>query len=89
MSLFLAEFSARLRRTEDTSAGQIGASAMLHGGELQRAGFTIGQVVHAYGDVCQEIAAFARLHGRHVELVFVRVRETSGCKASGRSCRPS
>lgn len=34
---------------------QIGRSAALHGAELLRLGFTIDQVVHDYGDVCQSI----------------------------------
>jgi signal transduction histidine kinase len=53
--LFLHEFLERLRHHEDPGAAQIGASASLHGGELLQAGFTIGQVVHGYGDVCQAI----------------------------------
>ena len=57
--LFLAEFSERLRQTDDTNADQIAASATRHGGELLRAGFTIGQVVHSYGDVCQAITELA------------------------------
>lgn len=53
--LFLHEFLERLRHQEESGAAQIGASASLHGGELLEAGFTIGQVVHGYGDVCQAI----------------------------------
>jgi hypothetical protein len=37
----------------------IGRSAALHGNELQRLGFTVDQVVHAYGDVCQAITGLA------------------------------
>jgi hypothetical protein len=37
----------------------IGRSAALHGNELQRLGFTVDQVVHAYGVVCQAITGLA------------------------------
>jgi hypothetical protein len=38
---------------------EIGRSAALHGAELLRLGFTIDQVVHDYGDVCQAVTALA------------------------------
>lgn len=50
---------------EDASAGripfppEIGRSAALHGAELLRRGFTVDQVVHDYGDVCQAITEMA------------------------------
>ena len=34
-------------------------SALRHGGELRRAGFTVAQVVHDYGDVCQAVTELA------------------------------
>jgi hypothetical protein len=37
----------------------IGRAAALHGAELLRRGFSIDQVVHDYGDVCQCITALA------------------------------
>jgi signal transduction histidine kinase len=37
--------------------------ATAHGAELLRRGFTIGQVVHDYGDVCQTITGLASEHG--------------------------
>ena len=37
----------------------IGRAAALHGTELLRQGFSIDQVVHAYGDVCQSVTALA------------------------------
>jgi len=42
---------------EDRS--EIGESAALHGRELLRHGFTIEQVVHDYGDLCQAITSLA------------------------------
>ena len=38
---------------------QIGRSAALHGAELLNLGFTMEQVVHDYGDVCQSITGMA------------------------------
>jgi len=39
--------------------GIIGAAATLHGRELMRQGFSVSQVVHGYGDVCQAITEVA------------------------------
>ena len=38
---------------------EIGLAASLHGIELLRAGYTVDQVVHDYGDVCQSITELA------------------------------
>jgi hypothetical protein len=58
--LFLTQLSETLR-LETTSApfptDAIGATAARHGGELLRSGFTVSQVVHDYGDICQTITA--------------------------------
>ncbi len=48
----------RLVGTDDR-AKSIDHTAALHGGELLRNGFTIGQVVHGYGDVCQIVTELA------------------------------
>jgi hypothetical protein len=37
----------------------IGRAAALHGAELLRIGYTVDQVVHDYGDVCQSVTALA------------------------------
>jgi hypothetical protein len=42
----------------DTNAA-IARSARLHGQDLRRLGFTIDQVVHDYGDVCQAVTELA------------------------------
>jgi signal transduction histidine kinase len=48
----------RLVRTgEDKNS--IAASASLHGHELLKNGFTVAQVVHGYGDVCQAVTELA------------------------------
>ena len=49
--------SADAERTPAHTA--IGRSAALHGAELLRQGFTVDQVVHDYGDVCQCVTALA------------------------------
>jgi signal transduction histidine kinase len=60
--LFLTQLSETLR-LEATSApfppDAIGAAAARHGGDLVRLGFTVSQVVHDYGDICQTITALA------------------------------
>jgi hypothetical protein len=38
---------------------EIGRAAALQGAELLRQGFSIDQVVHSYGDVCQSVTALA------------------------------
>lgn len=38
---------------------EIGESAAQHGGELHRKGFTVDQVVHDYGDLCQAVTDLA------------------------------
>jgi signal transduction histidine kinase len=40
-------------------ASEIGATATLHGRELSKYGYTVDQVVHDYGDLCQAITALA------------------------------
>jgi signal transduction histidine kinase len=60
--LFLAQLSETLRLEETPTpfgSGAIGTSAARHGGELLEAGFTVGQVVHDYGDICQAITELA------------------------------
>jgi hypothetical protein len=39
--------------------GEIAKSAGVHGQDLRKFGFTIGQVVHGYGDVCQAVTELA------------------------------
>jgi signal transduction histidine kinase len=41
------------------SSTTIGDSAALHGRELLRNGFTVAQVVHGYGDICQIVTELA------------------------------
>jgi signal transduction histidine kinase len=61
--LFLEQLAETLRCEQETAARPTSAamaqSALRHGGELRQAGFTVGQVVHGYGDVCQAVTELA------------------------------
>jgi signal transduction histidine kinase len=56
--LFLNQLVDALRRGL-SSSDEIGTSAVMHGHDLLRQGFTVSQVVHDYGDVCQSITELA------------------------------
>ncbi len=56
--LFLDQVVEALRHQE-TPTPEIGRSATLHGHDLLKRGFTVGQVVHDYGDVCQTVTEIA------------------------------
>src|SRR5688572_27035912 len=61
--LFLDQLAETLRWEQETPARptsvQMAQSAAKHGGELRQAGFTVAQVVHDYGDVCQAVTELA------------------------------
>ena len=61
--LFLTQLAETLRREQSTAdrptTAEMTESARRHGGELRRAGFTVAQVVHDYGDVCQAVTELA------------------------------
>src|SRR5450432_2384439 len=60
--LFLDQLVGILRDApnEDLAAhSHVSASATLHGGDLLRRGFTVGQVVQDYGSICQSITELA------------------------------
>ena len=69
--LFLQQLveTLRLEQTEPPSAAyeskpspaatDIGRAATVHGAELLRLGYSVDQVVHVYGDVCQAITELA------------------------------
>lgn len=47
------------------AASEIGRAAALHGAELLRLGYSVDQVVHEYGDICQSVTAIAvELHAK-------------------------
>ena len=56
--LFLDQLVSALRLGLPSNP-EIGPSSVLHGHDLLRRGFTVSQVVHDYGDVCQSITELA------------------------------
>jgi len=56
--LFLDQLVTALRHGQSSST-EIGESALLHGHDLLSQGFSVSQVVHDYGDVCQSITELA------------------------------
>ena len=56
--MFLEQLVDALRLRRSSSA-EIGRTALLHGRDLLRQGFTVSQVVHDYGDACQSITELA------------------------------
>ena len=67
--LFLSQLAEQLVPTESTNllqmvssedASSITDSAALRGHRLLKSGFTVAQVVHGYGDVCQVVTDLAR-----------------------------
>jgi hypothetical protein len=58
-------------------SSDIGRSAALHGVELLRLGYTIDQVVHHYGDVCQGLAELAM--EQHVQISADQFRTLNRC----------
>ena len=61
--LFLDQLAETLRWEQESPArptsAEMAQSAARHGGELRQAGFTVAQVVHDYGDVCQAVTELA------------------------------
>jgi signal transduction histidine kinase len=60
--LFLTQLSETLQRESTSPVSRdeaIGATATRHGGDLLRMGFTVSQVVHDYGDICQAVTLLA------------------------------
>jgi signal transduction histidine kinase len=62
VTLFLDQLVGALRGPHPSaeSLQAIGDSATIHGGHLLAQGFTISQVVHGYGDVCQAVTELAQ-----------------------------
>lgn len=67
--LFLNEFTELLAstgqaRTEKSKASELATSAAKHGNDMLRRGYTIAQVVHDYGDICQAVTELASEQGK-------------------------
>ena len=68
-----------------SSSPEIGSSAVLHGHDLLRQGFTVSQVVHDYGDVCQSITELAMETNAPISTDdFRRVERMPGQRHRGR-----
>src|SRR5579871_135582 len=74
--LFLDQLRSALRRGQSSSA-EIADTAVLHGHDLLRQGFTVSQVVHDYGDVCQSITELAV--ERNAAITTEDFRVLNGC----------
>ncbi len=70
--LFLDQLVVLLRGIEAPNS-DIGSSAAAHGAELYARGFSVGQVVHGYGDVCQAITELAGELGAPISAEDFRV----------------
>jgi len=57
--LFLDQLVMELRSSSHSQTHEISKSAAAHGHDLLREGFTVSQVVHDYGDVCQSVTELA------------------------------
>jgi signal transduction histidine kinase len=61
--LFLDQLVETLRREQDASNPPISVgiedSARRHGNDMRRSGFTVAQVVHDYGNICQAVTELA------------------------------
>ena len=57
--LFLDQLVEALHTGAGKLNTDISTSAVLHGRDLLRQGFTVSQVVHDYGDVCQSVTDLA------------------------------
>jgi hypothetical protein len=86
--LFLGQLVETLRKEQSTHVRssdseptpahtQIGRAAALHGAELLRRGFSVDQVVHDYGDVCQCVTALAV--DQHVAISTDEFRTLNRC----------
>jgi signal transduction histidine kinase len=60
--LFLQQLIDLLRLKDDQASEEMIGTATRHGAELVAKGFTVSQVVHDYGDLCQAITSLADEH---------------------------
>ena len=67
--LFLNEFTELLAstgqdRSDKSKESELATSATKHGNDMLRRGYTIAQVVHDYGDICQAVTELASEQGK-------------------------
>src|SRR5579859_7242135 len=80
--LFLDQLAETLRvvsqeRPPAASSDTIGRSAAVHGAALLTLGYTVAQVVHDYGDICQAITELA--DARHATITVEEFQILNGC----------
>jgi signal transduction histidine kinase len=75
--LFLTQLVAMLQLPPESRSAEIGTSAAKHGDDLLRMGFSVGQVVHDYGDLCQTITEIAVED--HVSISTREFKTLNGC----------
>ena len=75
--LFLAQLAETLRGEGALAVETIGATGARHAAELLEAGFTVSQVVHDYGDICQAITEIAIDH--RTPITFEEFHALSRC----------
>lgn len=74
IAILRAELSAAHAREHDAGVpGDIGTSATLHGRELMLNGYTVDEVVHDYGDLCQAISELACEQGVEIHVDEFRI----------------
>jgi signal transduction histidine kinase len=80
LPLFLSQLSETLRlrsSAEPFSSTAIGSSAGKHGGEALSKNFSVAQLVHDYGDLCQAITQTADV--KHVEISAKDFQTLNAC----------
>jgi signal transduction histidine kinase len=70
--VFLDQLIETLRGSS-SNASRMDADAARHGAGLLRRGFTVSQVVHGYGDVCQAVTELALESGTPIAMYDFRV----------------
>src|SRR5678816_3578955 len=78
--IFLTQLVEILRKensgiTSSGSAMEIARTAGSHGNELLRRGFTAGQIVHNYGDLCQAVTELAIEQDARITLSLIHISE--------------
>ncbi len=71
--LLLRQLATRLKDVSSHSRDEVRKTAIEHGRELLATGFTVGQVVHDYGDLCQVITELAAELGVSIAVAEFRV----------------
>lgn len=75
--MFLTQLVGMLQAPRESGTNAIGASAAKHGDDLLKMGFTVGQVVHDYGGLCQAITEVAVED--HVSTTSSEFKTLNGC----------